>query len=134
MRRRGDLRNDRRCGFALVTARDLDALGGAAGVVAEIRRRVGGGSKVYVTVDVDVLDPAYAPATGTPEPGGWTSRELLTVLDGLMGLQVVGADVVEVAPVYDNAGETTALVAAEVAMSLLALMVGRPVKSVADGE
>lgn len=116
----------------MITARDLDGLG-AAGVVAEIQRRVGS-SKVYVTVDIDVLDPAYAPATGTPEPGGWTSRELLTVLDGLSGLQVVGGDVVEVAPVYDNAGETTVLVAAEVAKSLLTLMVERPVKSVADGE
>lgn len=73
-------------------------------------------------------------ATGTAEPGGWTSRELLTVLDGLRGLDVVGADVVEVAPVYDNPGETTVLVAAEVGHSLLGLMVENPVKSKADEE
>lgn len=73
-------------------------------------------------------------ATGTAEPGGWTSRELLTVLDGLRGLSVVGADVVEVAPIYDNPGETTVLAAAEVGLSLIALMVGEPVRSVADAE
>lgn len=82
-----------------------------------------------MSVDIDVLDPAFAPATGTAEPGGWTTRELLTVLDGLRGLPVVGADVVEVAPVYDNPGETTVLAAAEVALSLIALMVGTPVPS-----
>jgi agmatinase len=71
-------------------------------------------------------------ATGTAEPGGWSTRELLTVLDGLRGLRVVGGDVVEVAPVYDNAGETTALAAAEVARSLLDLMVETPVRSFAD--
>lgn len=71
-------------------------------------------------------------ATGTAEPGGWTSRELLTILDGLAGLSVVGADVVEVAPVYDNPGETTVLAAAEVGLSLLTLMVDNPVKSKAD--
>lgn len=73
-------------------------------------------------------------ATGTAEPGGWTSRELLTILDGLSGLKVIGADVVEVAPVYDNAGETTVLAAAQVGMSLLQLMVDQPVKSRADKE
>ena len=67
------------------------------------------------------------PATGTAEPGGWSSRELLTILDGLVGLKVVGADVVEVAPAYDNPGETTVLVAAEVVQSLLYLMVKTPV-------
>lgn len=51
------------------------------------------GTKVYISVDIDVLDPAYAPATGTAEAGGWTTRELLSVLDGLEGLEVVGADV-----------------------------------------
>ena len=68
-------------------------------------------------------------ATGTSEVGGWTTRELLSILDGLEGLQVVGADVVEVAPIYDNAGETTVLAAAEVAHSLLTLMVQKAVKA-----
>lgn len=130
MRPRGDLRNDLRCGFDLVTARAIDKVG-TGGVVSRIRERVGS-SNVYVSVDIDVLDPAHAPATGTAEPGGWTSRELLTILDGLSGLNVVGADVVEVAPIYDNPGETTVLAAAEVALSLLALMVDHPVQSKAD--
>ena len=66
--------------------------------------------------------------TGTAEVGGWTTRELLSILDGLGGMRVIGADVVEVAPMYDNAGETTVLAAAEVAQSLMTLMVSTPVK------
>jgi len=66
-------------------------------------------------------------ATGTAEPGGWSTRELLTIIDGLEGLKVVGADVVEVAPIYDNPGETTVLAAAEIVQSLLGLMVQVPV-------
>jgi len=57
-----------------------------------LKSRVGD-SKVYISVDIDVLDPAFAPATGTAEVGGWTTRELLTILDGLAGMQLVGADV-----------------------------------------
>lgn len=69
------------------------------------------------------------PATGTAEVGGWTTRELLSILDGLEGMRVIGADVVEVAPIYDNPGETTVLAAAEVVHSLMSLMVETPVKS-----
>ena len=83
------------------------------------------GNKVYISVDIDVLDPAYAPATGTPEVGGWTTREFLSILEGLDGLQIIGADVVEVAPAYDNQGQTTLLAASEVALMLMSLMVGR---------
>jgi agmatinase len=68
-------------------------------------------------------------ATGTAEPGGWTTRELLSILDGLRGLRLVGADVVEVAPIYDNPGETTVLAAAEIGLSLMTLMVDTPVKN-----
>ncbi|KAI0169138.1 arginase [Hypoxylon sp. FL1284] len=125
-RRKGDTRNDARCGFSMVKARDLDLVG-AASIIAQIRERVGD-SKVYVSVDIDVLDPAFAPATGTPEPGGWSSRELLTILDGLNGLDVVGGDVVEVSPIYDTSGQTTALAAAEVVFSLIELMVDNPVR------
>ncbi|KAI0517131.1 arginase [Xylaria bambusicola] len=124
-----DIQNDEHCGFARITARDLDRIG-TAGIITRIRERVTG--PVYISVDIDVLDPAFAPATGTPEPGGWSTRELLSILDGLAGLEVVGADVVEVAPVYDTRGETTSLAAAEVVWSLLELMVETPVKSLAD--
>ncbi|TDZ46011.1 putative agmatinase 1 [Colletotrichum trifolii] len=130
IRRKGDLRNDVRCGFEIVTARDIDKFG-MSGVISRIRDRVRD-SKVYISVDIDVLDPAYAPATGTAEPGGWSTRELLTILEGLEGLAVVGGDVVEVAPAYDNNGETTVLAAAEIAYSLIDLMVVTPVRSKAD--
>jgi agmatinase len=126
-RRTGDLRNDIRCGFEMIKARDIDRIG-TRGVIDALKKRVGD-SKVYISVDIDVLDPAFAPATGTAEVGGWTTRELLTILDGLSGLKVIGADVVEVAPVYDNPGETTVLAAAEVALSLMGLMVDVPVKT-----
>ncbi|KAL2802723.1 hypothetical protein BJX63DRAFT_425864 [Aspergillus granulosus] len=125
IRPKGDLRNDLRCGFSIIKARDLDYLG-IAGIVDEIKTRVGD-SKVYISVDIDVLDPAFAPATGTAEPGGFSTRELLSILDALRGLPVVGADVVEVAPVYDSVAETTTLAAAEVARSLLELMVATPI-------
>jgi len=66
-------------------------------------------------------------ATCTAEVGGWTTRELLSILDGLEGLKIIGGDVVEVAPIYDNSGETTVLAAAQVVHSLLTLMVEKPV-------
>lgn len=88
-----DLKNDKACGFHIVKARDLDRLG-TEGVIEKLKERVQG-TKVYISVDIDVLDPAYAPATGTAEVGGWTTRELLTILDGLTGMEVVGADVGE---------------------------------------
>lgn len=125
VRIRGDLQNDRRCGFEIVTARDIDRVG-IDGVVDRLKQRVKG-TKTYISVDIDVLDPAFAPGTGTAEPGGWSSRELLSILDGLEGLEVVGADVVEVSPPYDGPGEPTLLAAAEVAHSLLTLMVAKPV-------
>jgi agmatinase len=116
---RADLVDDATMGFAVIRARDFDRLG-ADGVAARIRERVGF-SPVYISVDVDVIDPAFAPGTGTPEAGGLTSRELLAVLDGLAGLPIVGADVVEVAPAYDHA-EITAIAASHVAYHLLSLL------------
>ncbi|KAF1943021.1 Arginase/deacetylase [Clathrospora elynae] len=123
-RPRGDLRNDLRCGFEIVKAREIDRYG-VSGIIERLKTRVAG-TKVYISVDIDVLDPAFAPATGTAEVGGWSTRELLSILDGLEGVDVVGADVVEVAPVYDNPGETTVLAAAEVVLSLVGLMVKNP--------
>lgn len=125
-RRKGDLKNDRRCGFDVVKARDLDRIG-VDGIINRLKERVGD-SKVYISVDIDVLDPAYAPATGTAEVGGWSTRELLSILDGLEGMKIIGADVVEVSPIYDSPGETTALAAAELVHSLLTLMVETPVR------
>ena len=88
-----DLKHDKACGFQIITARDLDRYG-TRGIIDKLYERVNG-TKVYLSVDIDVLDPAYAPATGTAEVGGWTTRELLTILDGLSGIELVGADVGE---------------------------------------
>ncbi|KAI9737990.1 MAG: hypothetical protein M1834_009360 [Cirrosporium novae-zelandiae] len=123
--RRRDLNNDIHCGFDIIKARDIDYIG-VKGIIEKIKDRVGNGN-VYISVDIDVLDPAFAPATGTAEPGGWSTRELLSIIDGLSGLKVIGADVVEVAPAYDNKGETTCIAAGEVARSLIGLMVDVPV-------
>jgi agmatinase len=79
-----------------------------------------GEGPVYVSIDIDVLDPAHAPGTGTPEAGGLTSRELLQTLRTLVGYQVVGADIVEVSPPYDNA-EITGIAAAHVAYELISV-------------
>jgi agmatinase len=91
-----------------------------ASVVERMRRRLGDGP-VYVSIDIDVLDPAHAPGTGTPEAGGLTSRELLHTLRGLVGLNIVGADIVEVAPAYDHA-ELTGIAAAHVGYELLSVL------------
>jgi agmatinase len=79
------------------------------------------GRPVYVTLDIDVLDPAYAPGTGTPEPGGLQPAEIFEILAMLQGLQVVGLDIVELAPAYDPSGITAMLVAKMTRESLLAL-------------
>ncbi len=106
----------------IVAAMELNTTG-IADVVARVRERFGD-APVYVSIDIDVLDPAHAPGTGTPEAGGLTSRELLGILRGLAGVNLVGADVVEVAPAYDHA-EITAMAASHVAYELLALFARR---------
>ena len=113
-----DLAADASLGFQLIDGQAIDGRGAGA-IAAEIRARVGGAA-VYLSFDIDVLDPAFAPATGTPEAGGWSSREAIAVLRGLRGLQLVGGDVVEVAPAYDHA-EITAIAAANVTFEMLCL-------------
>ncbi|MDH6198703.1 agmatinase [Mycobacterium frederiksbergense] len=116
---RADLLDDESLGFTVVHCRDIDRIG-VDGVVDRIRERVGE-HPVYVSIDIDVLDPAFAPGTGTPEIGGMTSRELVAVLRSMRGLPIVGADVVEVAPSYDS-GDVTAVAAANLAYELITLM------------
>ncbi|TDD03344.1 agmatinase [Saccharopolyspora terrae] len=111
-----DMDDDRALGFAVSRCEELD-LTGVRGVIERLRSRVGE-RPVYVSVDIDVLDPAFAPGTGTPESGGLTSRELLTMLRATAGLNVVGADIVEVSPAYDHA-EITGIAAAHVGYELL---------------
>ncbi|WP_082177275.1 agmatinase [Arthrobacter sp. RIT-PI-e] len=114
-----DLEDDRRFGFGIVTSADVYRQG-VTEVVDRLRARIGD-RPLYVSVDIDVLDPAHAPGTGTPEAGGITSRELLELLRGLRGLNLVGADVVEVAPAYDHA-EITGVAASHVAYDLVTLL------------
>lgn len=115
---RTDLDDDREAGFELVPAMDVEDIG-VAGAAERIRQRVGD-APVYVSVDIDVLDPAHAPGTGTPEAGGLSSRELLGMLRRLAEINFVAADIVEVAPAYDHA-EVTAIAAAHVVYELISL-------------
>jgi len=114
-----DLIDDQKLGFAIVSTADV-ARRGVDEAIDKVRERVGK-RPVYVSIDIDVLDPAHAPGTGTPEPGGLTSRELQMILRGFTDLNLVGGDVVEVAPAYDHA-ELTTIAAANVVYELLGLM------------
>ncbi len=114
-----DLVDDSGLGFGIITSMDLET-DHVAGVVRRIHERVGD-APLYISVDIDVLDPAAAPGTGTPEAGGLTSRELLGILRGLADLKIAAADVVEVAPAYDHA-EITATAAAHVVFELVSLL------------
>lgn len=116
---RTDLDADVEYGFSTVRANAFDRLG-VDEVVGRIRARVGD-APIYLSVDIDVLDPAFAPGTGTPEMGGLTSRELLALVRALPGEQIVAADVVEVSPPFDHA-EVTSLAAATVAYEFMSVM------------
>ena len=113
-----DLIDDAAMGFLQISADDVGR--GIDAVIDRLVERVGD-APVYLSVDIDVLDPAHAPGTGTPEAGGLTSRELLAMVRGLRRVCVVGGDVVEVAPAYDHA-EITAIAAAHVLYDLVTLM------------
>ncbi|HEY1822265.1 MAG TPA: agmatinase [Trebonia sp.] len=115
----GDLTADGVLGFQVIPATDFEELR-VAGVIQRMKQRLGA-RPVYVSVDIDVLDPSHAPGTGTPEAGGVSSRELLAILRSLADLNVVGADIVEVAPAYDHA-EITGISAAHVGYELLSAM------------
>lgn len=104
-------------GYRVLDARELHAAGMDA-AIAGIRARVGG-RKCYVSFDIDFLDPAFAPGTGTPVVGGFSTHEALRLVRGLAGLDIVGMDVVEVSPPYDH-GEISALAGASIAQELLA--------------
>jgi agmatinase len=110
-------------GFNIIDGPEVHEAGVAA--VIERTRAILGDRPVYLTFDIDCLDPSYAPGTGTPVCGGLTSHQAMAILRGLTGINVVGMDVVEVAPAYD-VGEITALAAAHLAMEMLYLYACRP--------
>jgi agmatinase len=114
-----DLDDDADLGFEIFSSIEFDDVG-VKGAIEKIAERVED-RPMYVSIDIDVLDPAHAPGTGTPEAGGLTSRELLAVIRSLRERNLVGADVVEVAPVYDHA-EITGIAAAHVIYELLSAM------------
>ncbi|WP_374977746.1 agmatinase [Microbacterium trichothecenolyticum] len=114
-----DLDDDERLGFSIVSSVDIEERGIEA-AIERVRHRVGD-KPLYISIDIDVLDPAHAPGTGTPEAGGMTSRELLRMLRALSDLNVVGADVVEVSPAYDHA-QLTGIAASHVVYELVTLM------------
>lgn len=91
-----DYDNDGYVGFEIVEAREIDTIG-TDGIIKKILDRVGTERPVYLSIDIDTLDPAFAPATGTPETGGWSTRELRTIVRGLEDVNIIAADIVEVA-------------------------------------
>lgn len=117
-----DLEDDERLGFSIVSSEYIEEHGVEA-AIARILQRIGD-KPLYVSIDIDVLDPAHAPGTGTPEAGGLTSRELLRILRALRDRDIVGADVVEVSPAYDHA-QMTGIAASHVVYELVTLLAAR---------
>jgi agmatinase len=115
----GDSDMPRDLGFEVIRCEELVTLGPEE-YGARVRARVGDGP-AFLSFDVDVLDPAFAPGTGTPEAGGLTTREALGYVRALRGLRWTGYDVVEVSPPYDGPGQATAVAAANIAFELLTL-------------
>ncbi|KAI0326907.1 agmatinase [Cubamyces sp. BRFM 1775] len=125
-----DYTNDDASGFQRIEAREIDTIG-TDGIIKKIRDTVGD-TPVYLSIDIDSIDPAFAPATGTPETGGWSTRELRTILRGLDGLHIVSADIVEVAPAYDTNAELTTMAASDVLFEVLSVMAKTPLGKVAQ--
>lgn len=114
-----DLDEDAAMGFRMINCLEVDRLGVPA-IVEQLRDQIGD-LPTYLSIDIDVLDPAFAPGTGTPETAGLNSRELIAMVRGFLGANVVGGDVVEVSPPYDHA-EITGIAAANLAYEYVALM------------
>ncbi|KZP31570.1 agmatinase [Athelia psychrophila] len=124
-----DYLNDDDSGFQRIEAREIDTLG-VAGIIKKVRDVVGD-KPVYLSIDIDSIDPAFAPATGTPETGGWSTRELRAIIRGLDGLHIVSADIVEVAPAYDTNAELTTMAAADLLFEVMSVMAKTPLGKVA---
>jgi agmatinase len=116
-----DFKNDEELGFKIIPCSDIvNPKIGIDGIVDKIKKRVGD-SLCYISIDIDVVDPAFAPGTGTPECGGFSSLEMLTILKKLKVLNIIGGDIVEVAPCYDSSDITSTL-AATICYELICLI------------
>lgn len=113
-----DLTDDAEMGFRMFNCLEVDRIGVPA-IIERLREQVGE-LPTYLSIDIDVLDPAFAPGTGTPEMAGLSSRELVAMVRGFLGANIVGADVVEVSPAYDHA-EITGIAAANLAYEYVSL-------------
>ena len=116
---RGEIEEAQELGARVIPIEACVELGTKA-LVEQIRAHIGD-RKLYISLDIDSIDPAYAPGTGTPEVGGFTSFQMLQILRGLNGLNLVGADIVEVNPQYDHGG-ITSILAANLGFELISLM------------
>lgn len=113
-----DLERDKNLGFGIISTMDVANLG-TDKVIEMLMDRIGD-APLQISIDIDVLDPSHAPGTGTPEAGGLMSRELMAIIRGLRELNIVGADIVEVAPAYDWAS-VTAIAAAQLAYEFVSI-------------
>ncbi|KAI7856654.1 agmatinase [Circinella umbellata] len=119
-----DLARDIALGFNIIKANDIFKLG-VDGIVERMHEILGPAddSLVYLSIDIDVIDPSMAPATGTPETGGFLTREMRYILRGLKDYNLVGMDVVEVAPAYDTQAQLTSFLAADLIYEVMSMMV-----------
>jgi agmatinase len=115
-----DIQQSRDLGFLVFTADEVRGAG-IDTVISAVKERAGDGP-CFLTFDIDFVDPTFAPATGTPEVGGFTSWESQQLVRGLQGLNFVAFDLVEVSPPYDNSGATTCLLAANLVYEFISLM------------
>ncbi|KAI9026417.1 arginase family-domain-containing protein [Phycomyces nitens] len=121
-----DVERDEALGFNIIKANAIFSLG-VEGIVKRIHEILGPkeDTLVYLSIDIDVIDPSMAPATGTPETGGFLTREMRYILRGLDGYNIVGMDLVEVAPAYDTQAQLTSFLAADLIYEVLCMMVKR---------
>ncbi|KAH3686022.1 hypothetical protein WICPIJ_003022 [Wickerhamomyces pijperi] len=126
-----DYEDDDVQGFQRIHADDILEIG-VDGIITKILKRIPKDQPVYISVDIDVIDPGLAPGTGTPEVGGFLTRELLKIIHNLQDLNVVGVDIVEVSPAFDHA-EITALAGAQLAYEFITNMVKKEANNTTAG-
>jgi len=115
-----DLIHDKNLGFTVYPCDYID-IHSSYTMINEIKEKIKN-TNVYISIDIDVIDPAYAPGTGTPEVGGFSSREFLNIIRLLKGLNIVGTDIVEITPSYDTNANITSLLASTICYELLSIM------------